>query len=151
MAARMAADTIHLMPASSYLADANLNWLRGTAFPSVAPTSLFLSLHNADPGLSGTVGDVTASLRPAGRVEVASANISAPVDAAGSTGRQCSNIAAISITESASAAAAVTHVGFWSASTGGNFLAYGLVTPPTNFLVGDIIRFPIGQLVIRIG
>lgn len=139
------------MPASSYLADANLNWLRGTTFPSAAPVNLFLSLHNADPGASGTNGDVTAILRPAGRVVVAGTGFSAPTDAVGAPGRQCSNTAAISITESAAAAAAVTHVGFWNASTGGNFLAYGLVTPPTNFLTGDIIRFPVGQLVIRIG
>jgi hypothetical protein len=147
----MAADAAHLMPASSYLADANLNWLRGTTFPSAAPVNLFLSLHDEDPGPNGTSGDVTATLRPAGRVVVAGTNFSAPTNAVDGLGRQCSNTVVISITESAAAAAAVTHVGFWSASTGGNFLTYGLVTPPTNFLTGDIIRFPTGQLVIRIG
>jgi len=139
------------MPVSSYLADANLNWLRGTAFPSPAPANLFISLHDADPGISGADGDVTATLRPAGRVEVAGNSFSAPANAVNAPGRQCSNINAISITESAAAAAAVIYVGLWDAASGGNFLAYGLVSPPTNFLAGDIIRFPVGQLVIRVG
>jgi hypothetical protein len=147
----MTADANHSMPASNYLANANLNWLRGTAFPSPAPPDLYLSLHSADPGPNGTNGDVTATLRPSGRVLVIGTNFSAPTNAVGAAGRQSSNTVEIRVTDSAAAPAAVTHVGFWSASTSGNFLAYGLVTPPTNFLAGDIIRFPIGQLVIRIG
>jgi hypothetical protein len=138
------------MPASRYLADANLNWLRGSTFPAAPLTNLFISLHSADPGIDGDQTDVTVTLVPAGRIAVPVTGFSAPITAPGGVARECSNISAISITESAAAAAAVTYVGFWDAATDGNFLTYGLVNPPTNFLAGDIIRFPVGQLVIRL-
>jgi hypothetical protein len=67
----------------------------------------------------------------------------------GATSRQMSNTTLVSLTESAAGPASVTYFGLWSAQTGGNFLVYGLVNPPANFLAGDIVRFPAGGLVIR--
>jgi hypothetical protein len=137
------------MPISQYLADANLNWIRGTAFPAALASDVFISLHGADPGYNGVNADVTATLIPAGRVACPIANFTTPVDGPNAKSRQISNSVLISLTESAAGPAAVTYFGLWSAQSGGNFLAYGLVSLPANFLAGDIIRFPVGGLVIR--
>lgn len=137
------------MPISKYLADANLSWIRGTAFPTALSSNIFISLHGADPGYNGVISDVTTTLIPAGRAACSIANFTTPVDGPNAKSRQISNSVLVSLTESAAAPAAVTYFGLWSAQSGGNFLAYGLVTPPANFLAGDIVRFPVGGLVIR--
>jgi hypothetical protein len=141
------------MPFSQYLSDANLNWLRGTTWPHAAPTTnLFLSLHTSNPGLSGSDGDVTAAVVGGTRPALPQASIAAPATVTGANGvptRQCTNSALITLSSNAEAAVTITYVGLWDANTAGNFLAYGLVTPPAPLLVGDIIRFPIGNLVIR--
>jgi len=137
------------MPISQYLANANLNWIRGTTFPAALVDDVFISLHGSNPGYNGVNADVTTSLISAGRVACPIANFTTPADTTGATGRQMSNSALISLTESADGPATVTYFGLWSAQSGGNFLAYGLVDPPANFLAGDIIRFPVGGLVIR--
>lgn len=136
------------MPISQYLADANLNWLRGTSFPTALSGNIFISLHTSDPGYNGLNGDVTAALLGSrGILPVSS--LSAPADVPGATGRQVSNTALVELTSAALGSATVTYFGLWTAATSGNFLAYGLVTPPAAFLPGDIIRFPVGQLIIR--
>lgn len=137
------------MPISQHLADANLNWIRGIAFPPALSADVFISLHGSNPGFNGVNADVTTTLIPGGRVACPIANLTAPVDTPGAVGRQVSNDVLISLTESAAAPASVTYFGLWSAQTAGNFLAYGLVNPPANFLAGDIVRFPVGGLVIR--
>jgi hypothetical protein len=136
------------MPISQYLADANLNWMRGTAFPIALSGNIFISLHTSDPGYNGVNGDVTASLLGA-RGELPVSSLSAPADVPGAVGRQVSNTTPVELTSAALGSATVTYFGLWTAATSGNFLAYGLVTPPAAFLPGDIIRFPAGQLVIR--
>ena len=137
------------MPISQYLADANLNWIRGTSFPAAPSSNIFISLHSADPGYNGVNADVTTTLIPAGRVACPISVFTAPVDGPGAASRQTSNDTLLSLTESAAGAASVTHFGLWSAQTDGNFLVYGMVTPAASFLTGDIVRFPVGGLVIR--
>ena len=137
------------MPISQYLADANLNWIRGTSFPAAPSSNIFISLHSADPGYNGVNADVTTTLVPGGRVACPITIFTAPADGPGATSRQMSNDTLLSLTDSAAGPASATHFGLWSAQTGGNFLVYGLVSPAANFLAGDIIRFPIGGLVIR--
>jgi hypothetical protein len=136
------------MPISQYLADANLNWIRGTSFPAALSGNAFISLHGADPGYNGVNADVTTTLIPGGRVACPISVFTAPVDGPGATSRRMSNTTLVSLTESAAGPASVTYFGLWSAQTGGNFLVYGLVNPPANFLAGDIVRFPAGGLVI---
>jgi hypothetical protein len=137
------------MPISQYLADANLNWIRGTSFPAAPSGNVFVSLHSGNPGYNGVNADVTTTLIPGGRVACPISVFTAPTDGPGGTSRQISNSSLVSLTESAAAAATVTYFGLWTAQSGSNFLVYGLVEPPASFLPGDIIRFPIGGLVIR--
>jgi hypothetical protein len=50
---------------STYMGDALLNWVRGTAMPS-APASTFVSLWNGDPDSGGTEVTGTVSLTTQG-------------------------------------------------------------------------------------
>jgi hypothetical protein len=135
------------MPHSQYLADATLSWFRGLPFVPAPSPSLFLSLHSADPGPVGVNADVTATVGT-GRKLIVQQELSIPGAAPGG-GRQISNITEVTFTSSAAAAASVTHFGIWNALTSGDFLAYGRLTTPLSVLAGDIVKFPIGQLVIR--
>lgn len=138
------------MPASAYLADANLNWMRGNAFPAAPGPNLFVSLHSNNPGYNGVNNDVTTALLGA-RVAIAISDFTAPADSPGGAGREMSNSTLLTLTNSAIGPAVVTYFGLWTAVSAGNFLTYGLVTPATEFLVGDVIRFPAGRLVIKGG
>jgi hypothetical protein len=134
------------MPSSQYFAEVKLNWLRGTAAPA-ALTNLYVSLHTADPGANGINNDVTAAVASA-RGVIPIANLSAPTAAAGG-GFQISNTASLVMTNSALAIATLTHVGFWNALSGGNFICYGTLSPATPVAIGDVLRFAVGQLVIK--
>lgn len=136
------------MPQSQYLSDATLNWFRGTPFVTPPVECFYLSLHSSDPGPAGTNGDITQALA-GGRASAQLNRFGAPGPRPGG-GRQISNTVKILFTDSAVGTGLVTHVGFWRSITGGNFLAYGLLNPPTTILVGDVIEFPVGQLTIGI-
>lgn len=81
---------------------------------AIAAGITYLSLHSADPGGAGTSNATTAARRPATLT---------------STGGNIALSAAVAFTGGA-ANGAVTHVGLWSASTGGTY--YGSVA-----LTGD--------------
>lgn len=135
------------MAASTYVGDALLNWLKGSAYPA-APGSLYVSVHVADPGGAGSSGDVTMSVLN-GRVQLPQADLGAPSASAGG-GRQISNTAPLVLTNSALAPVTLTHFGIWSASTAGNFLVSGQLAVPVVVLIGDVLRIAAGQLVIPV-
>lgn len=139
------------MPASTYQAQQRLNWFRGLAgftFPA-APSTLYISLHTAAPGGTGQTGDVTTAL-VGGRIAVAGTAFSAPTASPPpSLGQRISNTSTILLSNNATATAQLTHFGIWTSLTGGNFQAYGLITPAVTILVGDVVRFTTGQLVIE--
>jgi hypothetical protein len=98
------------MAISTYLGNALLDHvLRNTAYTS--PTTVYLSLHSADPGLTG-----------ANELAVANgyARSATAFDAAAS--RATANTAAEVFTNTGSAWSAATHWGLWDASSAGNFL-----------------------------
>jgi len=136
------------MPQSQYLADSTLNWFRGTNFVVPPAPSLFLSLHSADPGPVGVNSDVT-NIVGEGRALINQDELSVPGAAPGG-GRQVSNVVKVVFSSSALAAAPVTFFGLWDADTEGNFLAYGRLAVPVNVLAGDIVEFPVGQLIVRV-
>ncbi len=137
------------MPFSSYLADSNLNWFKGSAFVAT-PTTLYISIHTADPGAAGTTADVTTAVI-GGRATLGIAALSAPTNSPlPATGRQISNTSAVSLSASALGSTLITHFGVWSAASGGNFLAYGTLTNPVSVFTGDVLEFPVGQMVIRV-
>lgn len=145
------------MPYSQYLATRILNWHRGVANgttgaqPGIpaAPTTLYVSLHSADPGVNGANNDVTSTVAAA-RGTIPAADWSLPTPAPSpASGFQVSNTNQVTLSNSAPGTATVTYFGLWDAAVGGNFLEYGVLGNPLTIAVGDIVRFSVGQLVLR--
>lgn len=136
------------MPFSQYFAQQTLNWFRNQAVDT-PPSVLYVSLHTADPAPSGTVSDVTTAIA-GGRGALAAANLSTPVASSlPGGGFQSSNTVAVQMTASALAPAVLTHFGLWNSVASGSFLAYGALTVPVTVSTGDVLQFPIGQLIVR--
>lgn len=101
------------MPYSTYLKHKWLNALRNTSF---AVTTVYASLHTASPGDTGT-NEVTGGSPAYARVAVT-------FNAASGGAIDSSNAPAFDVPASTT----VAYVGFWDASTAGNFLGYSDVT-----------------------
>lgn len=130
---------------STYFRDQILSWIRGTTF-AAAPANLFLAFYSSDPGRAGTGGsDVTTSVVAAGRVSIASSAWAAIT--ANGNARQISNTAAISLGNAASSIS-VTHIGLWTASSGGNFI--GGASSPFTTVSGQPYTIAGGDLIIEL-
>lgn len=137
------------MAFASYLSTAVLNWLKGTTFPAAGAT-LYVTIHTADPGLTGSTGDATATVRgTSGRVSVTATAFTTP--SAGGGGIQMSNTGVIQITANAQNVATqrITHFGLWDANSAGNFLCSGQLTTAVDVVLNDTVQFNIGALIIR--
>jgi hypothetical protein len=132
------------MASSKALADAFLNWLKGSAFLAAPETNLFLSLHTEAPGPAGTAGDVSTAVL-GGRATVSMAALGANSSAA-EGGRQASNNTTLTLTGDAQVDALISHVGIWSAASGGTFYVGGALPTSVQVLAGDIVRIPVGGL-----
>lgn len=95
------------MPYSTYLKNSWLDALRGTTF---SVTTVYASLHTADPGDTGA-NEVTG-----GTPAYARKSITFAAAAAGAIDSSSQPVFDVP------AATTVTHVGFWDAVTAGNFL-----------------------------
>jgi hypothetical protein len=123
---------------STYLGNAVLNWVRGTAMPT-APSAVYVGLFNGDPTDSGSGGtEVTTTIRVAGRV-------AATFGAA--SGKSISNTALVDY-GTAAGGATITHFGVFDAASAGNMLGSnalssgsGAVTTstPVNFAIGALV------------
>lgn len=97
---------------STYLGNALLNWVKGTAMPT-APTTVYVGLFNGDPTDAGTGGtEVTTTVRTAGRVAVAYGTVGS---------KSMTNSAAVSF-GAAAAGATITHFAIFDAASAGNML-----------------------------
>ena len=96
----------------------------------------FVGLHKSDPGPTGA-GEVTGGgyVRQAATFTNTGTN---PTVAANST--------LIQFPVASAAWGAITHFALWSASSGGNVIAYAAVTTPKTIDVDDIARWEIGAL-----
>jgi len=115
---------------STYWANAVINALRGTNITGL--TNAWVSLHTADPGLTGSQ-EVTGGSYARQIVTLSAA-------ASGAT----SNTAAVTFTSMPSAT--ITHAGLFDSNTAGNFL-YGdaLTNGSQNVNAGGTFEFAIGD------
>lgn len=120
---------------SDYLANAILAWIKSTAFPS-DPAAVYVSLHNAAPGGTGTTGEITTTIRVAGRVAATFGT---------TTARVILNSADVDF-GAAAAGATVTHFGLWDAASSGNYLGGDALQTPRTITTGDPVAFLIGDL-----
>lgn len=119
---------------STYLRNAAFNAaLRATAF--TGPATVYMSLHTAEPGLTGA-SEVTGNAYA--RTAIAFA---APVNGSGSSS------AAVTFPAPTPAAwGTVTHFGLWDAASLGNLLYEDALTNPVATSVGVALSFPSGNI-----
>jgi hypothetical protein len=98
---------------STVHAHAVLNVLRGTNY--TAPASVWLKLHTGDPGAAGTSNASAETTRK--QVTFAAPSAGSAV------------AAAVSWASWSAGAETITHVSLWDASTSGNFLISGPLSP----------------------
>jgi hypothetical protein len=108
--------------------------LRGTAF--TPPSTVYVSLHTADPGETGT-NELTG-----GGYSRKPVTFNAPSEGS------MTNSADIDFPNMP--AATITHVGLWDAASAGNCLWTGALPAPKTTNAGDTFRIPAGQLTVSL-
>jgi hypothetical protein len=100
------------------------------------PATVYMSIHSASPGDTGAneVTGYTGS-RPA-----------TAFDAAASGHTQNTDVE----TYAAMPASTITHVGFWDAASGGNFLGWAALTASKVLALNDTLTFAAGDVDITI-
>jgi hypothetical protein len=105
-----------------------------------SPTTVYVSLHTANPDEDGSGAEVTTSgtgyARQAGSFSV--------------SGNTATTSAAVEYATATASYGTVTHVGIYDASTGGNLLAYAALTTSKSIASGDVFRIPAGDLDITL-
>ncbi len=120
---------------STYLANAVLNWIRSTAFPS-DPAAVYVGLHSADPGDTGATGEVTTTINAGGRI---AATFAAP------SSKVIASDADVDF-GNADGGATITHFSLWDAAAAGNCLGTGPLAASRTIVTGDPVKFPAGDL-----
>lgn len=132
---------------SDYLESAVLNAVfRNGSWPTLG-TSVYVSLHTADPTDAGSGTEVSGGSYA--RVAVArnvTTNFTAPADSSGA--QQTSNAVAITFpSPTANWPGPITHVGIFDAATAGNLLYSAALGSPRTVNNGDVApSFAIGAL-----
>ncbi|AMB48246.1 hypothetical protein [Methylobacterium sp. AMS5] len=122
---------------STFLENAILNYIKGTAFPA-APAKVYVGLFNGDPTDSGAGGtEVTTTVRAAGRVEAAFGAVA---------NRTISNTNIVDFGNSGGTTN-ITHFALFSAQAGGNLLYTAPLTGGTQTInTTNPVSFPVGSV-----
>ena len=138
------------MPFSQYMATKILDWVKGTAFPSV-PTGLYITIHSATPTNDGSAANITSTVTGNGnRIQIPQADLAA-VTAVGGGGFERLNSAAVIITNSAvnGSSAFASHASLWDANSGGNLLFHDALSVVTEIQFGDLVKFDPSTFSVR--
>ena len=130
---------------SNFVREAVLNWIRGTAMPA-APTTVYVSLHTADPGLNGT-GETSGT----GYARIA-VTYSAPAD--DGSDEMISNNAVLTFGPAGSGGwtGPITHFGLWqhlTSTAAANYIWGGTSTNRT-VNEGDSYQFATSNLKLKL-
>jgi hypothetical protein len=127
---------------SNYMEDSITAWINGTTFPA-APTNTYVQLYNGSPTDTGSGGTALYT-----RVTYAASGWTRGTAGAGTL----SNTNVITITSSAQSAQTATFFAVFDASTSGNLLFYGPLTPPEgkSIAIGDEVKFNALQLTLTV-
>lgn len=131
------------------LADDNLNWVKGTAFPA-APATLYVALLTSLPTKNDGTGLVEVSATGTGyaRQSIASSGWSAITQSADTIHDQISNTAALTWNNSgATNFGTIVGAAIYDALTLGNCLASGPLTANQVVNSGNVFSFPGSNLV----
>jgi len=117
---------------STYLADAQINALRGVAFPAIAGTWLALYTDNPTAADTGTEVSGGSYARPT-------------VTLSASSGGTSSNSADVEFVIASGSWGIITHVGVRDAVSGGNLLYFKSITPVA-IASGEQLKILAGEL-----
>jgi hypothetical protein len=99
---------------------------------SFSVTTLYISAHTGDPGTTGANESALARINvTASFAAAASSSVASNADI------EWTNI---------STAGTYTHIGLWDASTSGNFLCGGALSPTQTLNIGDTLKIASGNL-----
>lgn len=105
-----------------------------------SPTTIYVSLHTADPTDSGSVTN-----------EVSGVGYERQTATFTVSGNAATTSAAIEYPAATANYGTVTHIGIHSASTGsGNMLAYAELSVAKTITTGDVLRIPAGDIDITL-
>jgi hypothetical protein len=119
---------------SDWAETALLDWLNGGASPT-RPTTRYLALFTAAPNDAGGGTEVSTG-------GYARQAVTFDAAASGAT----ANSGAVSFTASGAGYGVVTHIGIFSASSGGNLLWHGAMTASRTVNDGDTLTFAAGDI-----
>ena len=129
-----------------YLENAQLNWLRGTAYPA-APATLYYALFTTPPvnGTDASAVEATGTSYARVAVTANTTNLGAPSGSGPAT--VTSGAAVTWPTVGTGGWGTVTGWGVYDAATAGNLLAYGTVAS-TTLAAADTVAFLTGALTV---
>jgi hypothetical protein len=123
---------------SNYLENALINvTLRNTSYTS--PTTVYVSLHTADPTDAGTGTEVSG-----GSYARKSATFAAPSNGVSATS------ADVTFDQATASWGTITHIGIWDALTTGNMLYHTPLTTSKTIDSGDIFKIASGSLTVTL-
>ncbi len=129
---------------SSYVRNAVLNWIRGTAFPA-APVTGYVALYTSPTGPDAEGTEATGG--GYARVAVTSATGWAAIAAEpGTLTRYVVNTGTVTFPTATASWGTVTHWAYYSAATAGNRLLSGELPAPEQVETGDVLSWAAGQL-----
>jgi hypothetical protein len=120
---------------------------RGQQFST--PSTLYVSLHTANPGETGADELTTAGAYARASISSTLANWAATqggTDASSGSSGQTENLATISFPTPTANWGTVTHFAVWDAASGGNPLLYGQLTITKAINEADTVSFAAGAL-----
>lgn len=143
------------MAFSQYFAEKILGWLKGGAFPT-ALSSVYVTLHTADPGTGGTTADVTNAVCGIHSKQVLGSSMSATGAASGG-GFETTNGTVVQMAAAAVNGSPVTisHFGIWNAACSSphgseEFVASGALTTAVEIQLGDTVQFNTGAMSVKV-
>lgn len=125
---------------SDYAEKLLLDWLMTTG-SATRPTGWHVALYTVAPSDSGGGTEVSGN---------GYARQSVTFGAASSPGGTTSNTNEVTFTASGGSFGTVTHIGIFTASTGGNLLWHGAMTASKTIADGDSLVFAIGNIDLTI-
>lgn len=105
-----------------------------------APSTLYLSLHTANPDEDGSGTEVSTSGTAYARQTVTFTV----------SGNTATTDAVVEFPTATASFGTVSHVAVWDASTSGNMLGYAALTTAKAIDTGDVLRVPAGDLDITL-
>lgn len=133
---------------SKYLADAALNWYKGTAYPA-APANVYVALYTLAPTARDGTGGTEVSGGAYARQAIASAAWgTVSTNGSGLTAiEQLAQSNAITFPQATANWGTVVGIGILDAATLGNFLEYGDLTTSQTVNNGNTFQIPAGDII----